>query len=220
MANHIADAIGPKVQVEYEVINFADRLPRLKNGDVQLVAHTMTMTCERWFGSKAKPDEFINFSTEYYRAGQKVLVRSDSKATKLADLEGQTVCAATVPPVWPALSTGVVQVEVGDVGECLVRFQEGEATAITGDDTVLAGFVDQDKYAKVVGAPLTDVPYGLGIAPDDYDFTRFVNLVLEQMRADGTLDGLYDKWMKGKSTKQPVPKAVYGRQQTALEKRG
>ncbi|WP_285616274.1 glutamate ABC transporter substrate-binding protein [Kineosporia sp. NBRC 101677] len=221
VANRIADAIGPKVQVEYEVINFADRLPRLKNGDVQLVAHTMTMTCERWFGSKEKPDEFINFSTEYYRAGQKVLVRSDSKATGIDDLKGQTVCAATGSTSLANLEgRGVTPVEVGDVGECLVRFQEGETTAITGDDTVLAGFRAQDKYAKVVGDAFTEVPYGLGIAPGDYDFTRFVNLVLEQMRTDGTLDGLYDKWMKGNGAKPAVPKAVYGRQQAALEKRG
>jgi len=33
---------------------------------------------------------------------------------------------------------------------------------VTGDDTVLAGFVAQDPYAKIVGAPLTSEPSTLG----------------------------------------------------------
>ncbi len=207
VVNRVAAEIGPDVKVEYKVLNFAQRLPALIDGSVQLVAHTMTMTCERWFD-----DGFINFSSEYYRAGQKVLVRSDSKATTLKQLENEGVCAAegstSLQNLQEAVKTPVV---VDDVGECLVKFQEGEAVAITGDDTVLAGFAAQDQYTKVVGEPITEVPYGLGIAPDDEVFTRFVNAVLEEMRSDGTLQDLTDKYMAGTGTLPAVPKAVYGR---------
>ena len=52
----------------------------------------MTINCDRW--------KQIAFSTEYYRSGQKILVRQGSKATTLADLAGQRVCAPTAPRAW------------------------------------------------------------------------------------------------------------------------
>ena len=38
------------------------------------------------------------------------------------------------------------------------------STAITGDDTILAGFAAQDPYAKVVGDAFSAEPYGIGVA--------------------------------------------------------
>ena len=58
----------------------------------------------------------------------------------------------------------VIPVPVDDISDCMVLFQQGTVDSVTGDDTVLAGFVAQDPYAKVVGAPITSEPYGLGIA--------------------------------------------------------
>ena len=43
----------------------------------------------------------------------------------------------------------VIRVPVDDISDCMVLFQQGEVDAVTGDDTVLAGFVAQDPYAKV-----------------------------------------------------------------------
>ncbi len=216
----IAAAIGPDVKLDYKVVNYAGRLPALNDGSVQLVADQMTINCDRWFGGSSTNNQFINFSTAYYQAGQKILVRRDSK---VEDVDGLTdddkVCVT-------ASSTNVANIEkkvaadqvvqVNDLGECLVKFQEGEVTAITGDDTVLAGFSAQDPYAKVVGTAFTEEPYGLGTAPNDVDFTRFVNYVLQDMRKDGTLAALTNKYMKGTGVLPAVPKAVYGRD---LEKR-
>ena len=91
--------------------------------------------------------------------------------------------------------------------------QEGQVDAITGDDTVLAGLASQDPYAVVLDeAPFTEEPYGIGIPPDQVDMVRFVNGVLERMRADGSWDASYAKWLQptlGKSSGQPQPQ--YGR---------
>ena len=67
--------------------------------------------------------------------------------------------------------------------------QEGQVDAITGDDTVLAGLASQDPYAVVLDeAAFTEEPYGIGVPPDQVDMVRFVNGVLERMRADGSWD--------------------------------
>ena len=59
--------------IEYRVMNFAERLPALENDEVDLVAHTMTINCDRWLR--------IGFSSTYYDAGQKVLVPTAGPAS-------------------------------------------------------------------------------------------------------------------------------------------
>ena len=93
---------------------------------------------------------------------------------------------------------------------CLALFQQGKVDAITGDDTILAGFVAQDPYAKVVGDALSSEPYGLGLPADDPDFVRFVNGALETIRADGRWQSIYDRWL-GELGDAAPPAPVYGR---------
>lgn len=232
MAREVARAIfGSPDKIEYRVINYGQRLPALSGevrakqqaapSTVDLVLHTMTINCERWTQ--------IAFSSEYYSAGQKVLVRADLPAlaskkaqnVQITDLEAQPgtrVCVAEGSTnldnlkAYPQLDRN--KVTVSDLGECLVKFQLGEADAITGDDTVLAGFAAQDPYARVVGPAFSDEPYGIGVAKDKTDLVRFVNAVLEQTRSDGTWASIYKRWMGSVQPGQPVPdppQPLYGR---------
>ena len=85
---------------------------------------------------------------------------------------------------------------------------------ITGDGTVLAGLAAQDPYAAVVQAPaFTAEPFGLGVNREHVDFVRFVNGVLEQMRADGRWTRSYNTWLADAlKVKAPAPpEPVYGR---------
>nr|WP_231494962.1 glutamate ABC transporter substrate-binding protein [Cellulomonas sp. KRMCY2] len=207
MARLVAAAIfGDADRVELRVITAAQRIGSLQDGTVDLVARNMTITCARW--------QDIAFSAEYYRSGQKVLVPLGSDATSLADLGGRRVCA-------PAGSTSLTKLEeftdieavpAATHTDCLVRFQQGEVDAITGDDTVLAGLAAQDPYATVVGEAFTAEPYGLGMNADDVDLVRFVNAVLDQAKADGTWAASYDRWLSAALGPAPAPPAsVYGR---------
>jgi polar amino acid transport system substrate-binding protein len=78
---------------------------------------------------------------------------------------------------------------------------------------VLAGLASQDPYAVVLDEDaFTEEPYGIGVPADDVDLVRFVNGVLERMRADGSWDASYQHWLAptlGKSPGQPQPQ--YGR---------
>lgn len=209
MVKAMATAIlGDESAYELKVITAAQRIPSLENGTVDMVARNMTITCDRW--------EQIAFSTEYYRAGQKILVRRGSKATTLADLAGQKVCA----PNGTSSMTNLValQPEATAVGAdnhtgCLVLFQSGDVDAITGDDTVLAGLAAQDPYAVVPDQKaFTAEPYGLGFNADDVDLVRFANDVLATMRSDGQWTTIYNRWLAEALGPAPTPpKAVYGR---------
>ena len=200
--------LGDENRYQLVVITAAQRIPALESGQVDVVARAMTMTCDRW--------KQIAFSSEYYRAGQKILVRPDSKATSLADLAGQRVCA----PIGTSSMDALVRLQpkaiaVGSDSHtgCLVLFQQGQVDAITGDDTVLAGLAAQDPYAFVPKqTAFTAEPYGLGVNAKNVDLVRFVNARLAQMRADGEWKTIYDRWFAGPLGPAPTPpKAVYGR---------
>ena len=200
--------LGDERRYQLVVITAAQRIPALESGQVDLVARNMTMTCDRW--------KQIAFSSEYYRAGQKIMVRAESRATTLADLAGQRVCA----PLGTSSMDNLVRrqpdaVAVGSDSHtgCLVLFQQGKVDAITGDDTVLAGLAAQDPYAVVPEQQaFTGEPYGLGMNAKNVDLVRFVNARLAQMRADGEWKRIYDRWFAEPLGPAPSPpRAVYGR---------
>ena len=209
LVKQIAKAIfGDETRYQLRVITAAQRLEVLQNHEVDVVARNMTITCDRW--------KSIAFSAEYYLAGQKILVRKGSDITGLDSLDGHRVCAPLGTSSMDnllRLAPGAEPVGADNHTGCLVLLQEGQVDAITGDDTVLAGLASQDPYAVVVDeAAFTEEPYGIGVPPDQVDMVRFVNGVLERMRADGSWEASYARWLEpflGKSSGQPQPE--YGR---------
>ena len=139
--------------------------------------------------------------------------------------QGKTVLMRTIIGLLPKVS-GTIEVFGVDLDQASetqrhaverrwgVLFQQGAVDSVTGDDTVLAGFVAQDPYAKVVGSALTSEPYGLGVAKTHPEFVRFVNGVLADIRANGTWAAMYRTWLAPDGGAVPAPPvAVYGRAQ-------
>lgn len=208
MADQVAKAIfGPDAKAQLRVITAADRIPLLENHEVDLVVRNMTMTCGRW--------EQIGFSAEYYRSGQKLMVRKGSGITDLNSLSGHRVCAPNATSSLTQiqqLAPDAIAVPFDSHTGCLVLFREGQVDAVTGDDTVLAGLAAQDPYAVVLaGEPFTQEPYGIGVPADQPDMARFINALLEQMRADGRWQASYDRWLRPTLGEGRQPEPVYGR---------
>lgn len=196
----IAKAIfGDESRVEYHAVTNAQRIPDVQDGSVDLVAHTMTINCDRRL--------LVDFSSVYYDAGQKVLVRASSPAKSINDLGGKKVCAplgTTSIDNLAKVPTHPIAYGVVDETDCLVAFQQGVVDAISTDDAVLAGMAAQDPYARVVGPRFTDEPYGIAVNLKHPEFTRFINAVLQQVRSDGTWVSIYNRWL-GKLGPAPAP---------------
>jgi polar amino acid transport system substrate-binding protein len=203
IAREIARALfGDPDRIQFRAISSAERIPMLQDNQVDLVVRTMTMNCERW--------EEVAFSTEYYSAGQRVLVHSGSEAEGMGDLGGRKVCATagstSIRNVADAPSEPV-PVSVPDWTDCLVLLQQGQVEAISTDDTILAGLAAQDPRTRVVGDTFTEEPYGIAANQDHVDLVRYVNAVLEQVRSDGTWAEIYERWLAAHlgPTPQPPP---------------
>ena len=200
LLHQVARAIfGNPNRVKFKSITPTERIGAVEHGSVDIVADAMTITCSR--------RRQVDFSTTYYDAGQRILVRSDSPIRNKHDLGGKRVCAAQG-------STSIVELEqlrpapkpvaLLERIDCLVALQQGTIDAISTDDSILLGFKAQDPYTKIVGPDFTHEPYGMAISKAHPDFVRFVNGVLARLRADGQWQRIYARWL-GKYARTPAP---------------
>ncbi len=196
MIRAVAKAIfGNPDKVVFKAISDAQRIPDITSGAVDIVAHTMTITCARL--------KDVDFSSVYFDAAQRVLVLKNSPAQSLAALRGQKVCATTGSDSVDVIEkAGAIPVQVPYWTDCLVQLQQGDVAAISTDDSILDGLAAQDPWTKLVGPRLTDEPYGLAISQHHPDFVRFVNAVLAQLRTDGQWAASYAHWV---GTPVPAP---------------
>lgn len=200
MVRAIAAAIfGNPGKVEFRAISDAQRIPDVQSGAVDIVAHTMTITCDRL--------KQVDFSTVYFDAGQRVLVQINSPVTSIAGLGGKKVCATTGSTSIAnikAAPTHPIPVAVPFWTDCLVLLQQGDVAAISTDDSILAGLAAQDPWTKIVGSRFSNEPYGLAISQQHPDFVRFVNAVLQRLRTDGQWAASYAHWI-GTPVPPPPP---------------
>jgi polar amino acid transport system substrate-binding protein len=198
MVHAVAAAIfGNPDKVQFKAISDAQRIPDIQSGAVDIVAHTMTINCERL--------QQVDFSTVYFDAGQRVLVEANSPAGGLADLGGKKVCATTGSTSIANINAApshAVPVAVPFWTDCLVLLQQGDVAAISTDDSILDGLAAQDPWTKIVGPRFTSEPYGLAISRQHPDFVRFVNAVLQRLRANGRWGASYARWV---GTPVPAP---------------
>jgi polar amino acid transport system substrate-binding protein len=212
MIQQVADALFPDgatnaARVHFVVVPNADRVGAVQSGAVDIVAETMTITCAR--------ETSVDFSSEYYDAGQRILVPDGSTVTSSAGLGGKRVCApagSTSLSTLHALAKPPTLVAATNQTDCLVLLQQGQVDAISTDDTILQGLAAQDPNVHLLaGAPLADEPYGMAISKSHPEFTRFVNAVLANERSDGTWKKIWTRWLGSvETTPAPAPPvAVY-----------
>jgi polar amino acid transport system substrate-binding protein len=197
------DLLGDPGKVEFRLLTSQDRIQALQDATVDIVAKTMTITCER--------AQQIAFSSVYFEAHQRLLVPKDSPIHGPADLANKRVCSvvdttslATIARVAPTASL----VAVPNWDDCLVVLQQGQADAASTDDSILAGMAVQDPNLYIAGPSLEAEPYGIGVNKSRDDLVRRVNASLERIRQDGTWMSLYRKWLAvlGPVSGPPEPK--------------
>lgn len=206
IAGEIArDIFGAPSHVEYRILSSEERITALQRSEVDVVVKTMTITCER--------RKLVNFSTVYLDAYQRILVPRDSPVLNASDLSGKRVCVArgtTSMRRIREIAPPPVIVSVVNWADCLVAMQQRQIDAVSTDDSILAGLVEEDPYLHIVGPNMATQPYGVGINLDNTGLVRFVNGTLERIRRDGTWNTLYRKWLTvlGPAPAPPTPRYV------------
>ncbi|QII04943.1 glutamate ABC transporter substrate-binding protein [Rhodococcoides fascians A25f] len=198
------DLFGDPNRLDFRILTSAQRLEALQDSSVDIVVKTMTITCAR------RKD--VQFSTVYFQAQHRILVVQGSGIRGVGDLADKRVCAVEgttslrrLQRVQPAATV----VTVPMWSDCLVVLQQRQVDAISTDDAILAGLAAQDPYLEIVGDSLSPEPYGVGINRDSEDLVRFVNGTLARIRADGTWNRIYNRWLTVLGPSPGPPTASY-----------
>jgi polar amino acid transport system substrate-binding protein len=196
----LADKLG--VKLELKPVTSATRIPMLTQGEVDILAATMTHKKER--------ETQVDFSITYFMTGQRLLVKKDGGIKSVKDLAGKKVGSAkgstseqNVKKAEP--NTTVVSFET--YPEAFLALKQGKVEAVTTDEAILVGIKysdDKPDTWDIVGDYISPEPYGLGVAQNDSKFRSFVNLALMNMWETGEYQKVYAKWF-GKDTKNYIP---------------
>ena len=208
IAREVARALfGDPSRISFVGIPSSERVDALVEGRVDMVADVFTPTCAR--------REQVDFSTNYFASQQLVLVRDDDPARSVSDLADHRICAAagttTLARIDELPAEGVEAVPAAERADCLVLLQQGEIDGLSTNDTILVGFAAQDPNLRFLEGSLGEEPTAIGLPLGAEDWVRYVNAVLEDVRASGRWDQLYDRWLAdllGPSPGPPAPAYV------------
>ncbi|MBB3050012.1 polar amino acid transport system substrate-binding protein [Prauserella isguenensis] len=190
--------------IRFKAINSAERETVLAGGDVDVVVRTYSVTCERL--------QKVAFSSVYFEAAQRVLVTEKSGIENISQLGGKKVCAAGSSTSVNRLAEAKPKpkpVVTNNWTDCLVLLQQGQVSAVSTDDTILAGMAEEDPSTRVVGPPLSEELYGVGIPKGNEDMVRFVNATLEDFRQNEWRDRFRHWGLQRVLGNQNPPKPQY-----------
>lgn len=186
--NEIAERLG--VKVEYKPVTSASRMPQLIEGNIDIIAATMTKNPER-----AKQ---IDFSYTYFLTGQAFLVKKGT-ADSLNGLNGKKIGTAkgstSEQNAKKALPNSTI-LSFDDYPQAVLALQQGKVAAVTTDESILAGQLaklPKGEY-EIPKFRISEEPYGLGVRKGDMVFLAFVNKTLLEMEKNGQAKAIFEKW--------------------------
>ncbi|MBN1574695.1 MAG: ABC transporter substrate-binding protein [Deltaproteobacteria bacterium] len=200
ICRHIAKKL--KVDIEFKAVTSANRIQMLTDGEVDILAATMTHKIER--------DEVIDFSITYFMDGQRLLVAKDSTIESVADLAGKKVGSVKGSTSEKNVKEAQPKCEVisfEGYPEAFLALKQGKVEAVTTDSVILVGLKGSDEHPenwKIVGEFFSSEPYGLGVPENDSEWRDFVNFTLMEMWVEGEWQKIYDKWL-GPDTNYYMP---------------
>ncbi|MGH9189294.1 MAG: glutamate ABC transporter substrate-binding protein [Acidimicrobiales bacterium] len=195
--------VEPKVEFVEAVSK--NREPFIADGKVDVVVATYTINDAR--------KQVVDFAGPYFVARQDLMVRADDSSIKsVTDLNGKLVCTAQGSTSEKNVRAKAPQAEVvlfDGYTPCAEALRDKRVDAVTTDNTILAGLVKASEGAyKLVGAPFSDEPYGIGLKKGATPFRAFVNDRLEQIYGSGEWAAAYAATLGLIGLETPEPPAV------------
>ena len=176
----VAD-VGSKVT--FTEAQSANREPFIQNGTVDMVVATYTINDTR--------KQVVDFAGPYFITHQDIMVKAtDTSIKSVDDLKTKKVCTATGSTSEKnLLAKGVPDANItrfGGYSDCASALGDGRVNAVSTDAPILAGLVQSSNgQFKLVKAPFTDEPYGIGVKKGDTAFRNFINDRLETIYKSG-----------------------------------
>ena len=197
----LADAVAKKVNAKAEIVDILfDQITSgaafaAKKCDMGAAGMTITDASK----------QAIGISDPYFNSTQALLVKKDSPIKALADLKGkklgvQTDTTGKEYGEKNKAANGYTTVVFEDAPGLGNAVKTGAVDGALNDNFVMIDFAKTNADTQVVTEIDTGEKYGLAFAKDNTALLQAANDVLKSMKADGSYDTLYEKWIGKKPT--------------------
>ena len=186
-AQAIADKLGLELQIDD--MDFDAALLSVQQGKADIVMAGVTMTDER----KAVMD----FSDSYATGIQSIIVPSGSDIASPDDLAGKKIGTqrGTTGYIYCSDDFGDETVVAYDDGLTAVQaLNNGQVDAVVIDNAPAKEFVAANPGLVILDTSYAEEDYAIGMAKGS-SLEDAVNAVLEELKADGTLQSIVDKYI-------------------------
>ena len=171
IAKAIADKMG--LELKIEDMEFDSIITAVSTGKADLGLAGMTVDPDR--------QKNVDFSDPYATGVQVIIVKEDSTIAKPDDLKGKKIGVQ--------LATTGDQYATNDYGkDSVVQYNKGSEPA--------KSYVAANKGLKILDTEYVTENYAACIAKDNTGLTKAVNKALAELKADGTLQKIVDKYIK------------------------
>jgi len=208
IAREMAKAIFGPVKTIDSKVDFVEtvsknREPFIQDGKVDIVVATYTINATR--------KTVVDFAGPYFLAHEDIMVKAeDSTIKSVTDLNGKKVCSVqgstSLTNVIAKAPQADTSITFDTYSKCAEALADGRVQAEVTDNAILAGLVSQgERKFKLVNAPFSDEPYGIGMKKGDDVFRSFLNDRLVAIEGNGTWKSLFTKTVATGGVATPVP---------------
>jgi glutamate/aspartate transport system substrate-binding protein len=207
LCHRIVDAVRaelkmPKIDIKYQLVTSANRIPLMANGTIDLECGSTTNNLDR--------QKQVWFTITHFVTANRYVAKKSANLRTLEDLKGKTVVSTAgttnikqITELNAQKNLGASILSANGHSESFLMVETGRAAAFVMDDILLYSLVATSKtpgdYAISADA-LSVEPYGIMVRKDDVAFKKVVDAAMVNTYKSGAINGIYSKWFLG-----PVP---------------
>lgn len=181
----IAAKLG--VTLKIEQVNFDSVLPGIQAGKYDVGVSGITIDEDR----KKNAD----FTDPYFEAAQVIVVKSDSTIASKADLAGKKISVQTGTTAEKYCLTNDYQVSAFEANnDAFAALTAGKVDAWVVDNEVAVAMIKGNDEVKKLDENMTTEPYGFAFPKGSTTLVEAFNTEINAMIADGTIQGIFDKY--------------------------
>jgi polar amino acid transport system substrate-binding protein len=188
IAQAIADKLGLTLQIED--MEFDSILTAVQTGKADMGLAGITVTEDR--------KKSVNFTDSYATGIQSVVVTEDSDIATVDDLAGKKIGVqlSTTGDIYASDDYGEDYVEKYNKGaDAILALTQGKVDAVIIDNEPAKSFVASNEGLKILDTEYANEDYAACINKDNDELLEAVNNALSELKADGTLQSILDKYI-------------------------
>jgi polar amino acid transport system substrate-binding protein len=194
-AKAICDKLGYDLRIDN--MNFDSIIPAVQSGKADFGAAGMTVTEDRL--------QNVDFTESYCTATQVVIVKTGSAIATVDDLNGKRIGVqlGTTGDIYAGDVEGATIERYNKGADAVIALQQDKIDCVIIDDQPAKVFASQNSDITVLAEPFELEEYAMCLSKDNAALTAEFNRAIAELKADGTLQNLYDYYITQKEGSSP-----------------